>query len=56
MSAWPIESYYTRNEQWAPLPVHGKRAPLRRELRGELNLTPKAPKTTRKATGWTRTS
>jgi len=24
----PIASNYTRNEQWAPLAVYGKRAPL----------------------------
>ena len=56
MPASPIASNYTRNEQWAPLAVYGKRAPLRRKLRGQHKLTRKAPKTTRKATPWTRTS
>jgi len=56
MPASPIASNYTRNEQWAPLAVYGKRAPLRRKLRGQQKLTRRAPKTTRKATRWTRTS
>jgi len=49
MPASPIASNYTRNEQWAPLAMYGKRAPLRRKLRGQHTLTRKAPKTTRKA-------
>jgi len=56
IAASPIASNYTRNEQWAPLAVYGKRARLRRKLRGQHKLTRKAPKTTRKATRWTRTS
>ena len=35
MPASPIASNYLLNEQWAPLAVHGKRAPLRRKLRGQ---------------------
>ena len=35
MSASPIASNYPLNEQWAPLAVYGKRAPLRRKLRGQ---------------------
>ena len=50
MPASPITNNYTRIEQWAPLAVYGKRAPLRRKLRGQHKLTRKAPKTTRKAT------
>ena len=34
MPASPIASHYPLNEQWAPLAVYGKRAPLRRKLRG----------------------
>jgi len=35
MPAPPIASNYALNEQWAPLVVHGKRAPLRRKLPGQ---------------------
>jgi len=35
MPASPIASNYPLNEQWAPLAVYGKRAPLRRKLRGQ---------------------
>jgi len=56
MPASPIPSNYTRNEQWVPWAVYGKRGPLRRKLRGKHKLTRRAPKTTRKATRWTRTS
>ena len=42
MPASPIASNYTRNEQWAPLAVYGKRAPLRRKLQGQHKLTRKA--------------
>jgi len=42
MPASPIASNYPVNEQWAPLAVHGKRAPLRRNLRGQHKLTRKA--------------
>jgi len=31
----PIASNYPLNEQWAPLALYGKRAPLRRKLRGQ---------------------
>ena len=33
---------YPLNEQWAPLAVYGKRAPLQRKLRGQHKLTRKA--------------
>jgi len=48
MPASPIASNYPLNEQWAPLAVYGKRAPLRRKLRGQHKLT-------RKAKLWKRT-
>ena len=35
MPASPIASNYPLNEQWAPLAVYGKRAALRRKLRGQ---------------------
>ena len=35
MSASPIASNYPFSEQWAPLAVYGKRAPLRRKLLGQ---------------------
>ena len=35
MPASPIASKYPLNEQWAPLVVYGKRASLRRKLRGQ---------------------
>ena len=34
MPASPIARNYPNNEQWAPLVVYGKRAPLRTKLRG----------------------
>jgi len=45
MPASPIASNYPLNEQWAPLAVYGKRAPLQRKLWGQHKLTLKAPKT-----------
>jgi len=35
MPASPTASNYPLNEQWAPLAVYGKRAPLRRKPRGQ---------------------
>ena len=35
MPASPIASNYPLNEQWAPLALYGKRAPLRRKRRGQ---------------------
>jgi len=40
--ASPIASNYPLNEQWAPLALYGKKAPLRRKLRGQHKLTRKA--------------
>jgi len=37
--ASPIASNYPLNEQWAPLAVYGKRAPLGSKLRGQHKLT-----------------
>ena len=37
MPASPIASNFPLNEQLAPLAVYGKRAPLRRKLRGQPN-------------------
>jgi len=48
MPASPIASNYPLAEQWAPLAVYGKRAPLWRKLRGQHKLT-------RKAKLWKRT-
>ena len=41
MPASPIASDYPLDERWAPLAVYGKRAPLRRKLRGQHKLTHK---------------
>ena len=35
MPASPNASNYPLDEQWAPLAVYGKKAPLRRKLRGQ---------------------
>jgi len=42
MPASPIASNYPLNEQWAPLAVYDKRAPLQRKLWGQHKLTRKA--------------
>ena len=39
MPASPIAGNYPLNKQWAPLAVYGKRAPIRRKLRGQHKLT-----------------
>jgi len=58
MPASPIASNYTRNEQWAPLAVYGKRAPLRRKLRGQHkryeNEQSEMPNGARTALAWAR--
>ena len=35
MPASPIAGNYPLNEQWAPLALYGKKAPLQRKLRGQ---------------------
>jgi len=42
MPASPTAINYILNEQWAPLAVYGKRAPLRRKLRGQHKYARKA--------------
>ena len=51
MPASPIASNYPRNEQWAPLAVYGKRAPLRRKLRSQHKLANKQRPLAEKAAG-----